>query len=244
MIHKEHRKRMYEKLSNSEALHDHELLEILLFGAIPRVNTNLTAHNLLAKFGTISGVFNATYDQLVSVEGIGKKTAWHIICIGECMRRASYGYTGFAVLKNVKDFKNFVIARMRNRGSEVLEFYFLNKTGKVFSVKTFSNDNQNMVQVGMEEIAHALATEKPYGLLVAHNHLSGNSLPSDNDKQFTMEVTTMCSISNVNLYDHCIYASDNDIYSYRLSGELEDLKKECNLKNLLNEHFANVLKKK
>lgn len=243
-MHEGHRMRMYEKLSNPNGLHDHELLEVLLFGVIPRVNTNPIAHNLLDKFGTMSGVFNASYEQLVTVEGVGEKTARHIVCVGECMKRAANGYAGVTVLKTIGDFKKFIVARLRGLDREVLEFYFIDKGGKVFSIKTFSNYEQNTVSLGTEEISRILASEKPHGLLVAHNHLSGSCAPSDNDDRFTIRISALCSIHNTRLYDHYIYASDKDVYSYYNAGELEGIKKNFNFNTLLENHIANDLQKK
>ena len=59
MLHDGHRRRMYEKLNNGDDLFDHELLEILLFGACPRINTNPMAHALLERFVSISEIGRA-----------------------------------------------------------------------------------------------------------------------------------------------------------------------------------------
>ena len=67
-MHEGHRRRMYEKLKNDSLLEDHELLEILLFNAFQRKNTNPIAHALLDRFGTLSGVFGADYNKLITVD--------------------------------------------------------------------------------------------------------------------------------------------------------------------------------
>ena len=59
-----HRRRMYGKLKSGDSLYEHELLEILLFNAFQRKNTNPIAHALLDAFGSIAGVFNAEVEQL------------------------------------------------------------------------------------------------------------------------------------------------------------------------------------
>lgn len=243
-MHEGHRRRMYEKLKNDGTLLDHELLEILLFSAYPRINTNPIAHNLLEKFGTLSGVFNASVEQLVSVNGVGESTALFIKCVGECKKRTANESVGIAVLKSVKDFKNFVAVRMRGKTAEVLEFYCLDKNGRVQSIKSFTNDNQNTVEVGTEEIMRVFVTEKPNGIVIAHNHLSGNGVPSGNDDRFTMQVQLLCSINNVNFYDHCIYASDTEIYSYRSVGELAGIKENFNFKDVMDERIELFSKKK
>lgn len=243
-MHEGHRKRMYEKLKNDGTLLDHELLEILLFSAYPRINTNPIAHNLLEKFGTLSGVFNASVEQLVAVDGVGESTALFIKCVGECRKRTANEAIGIAVLKNVNDFKSFVTVRMRGKTAEALEFYCLDRNGRVTSIKSFTNESSNMVEVGTEEIMQVLVTEKPTGILIAHNHLSGNCAPSGSDDRFTMQTQLLCSINNVKFYDHCIYASDKEIYSYRSTGELERIKNKFNFNDIINDRIELFSKKK
>ena len=74
-MHEGHRKRMLTRLEQGGALQDHELLEILLFNAVPRKNTNPLAHELLAAFSSLEGVLGAGTEELMSVKGVGPETA-------------------------------------------------------------------------------------------------------------------------------------------------------------------------
>ena len=88
-MHEGHRKRLIQKLlDKKEVLSDHELLEILLFFAIPRKNVNEEAHRLIDDFGSLKNVLNVDADTLESVEGIGEKSAVFLSLIGEIYRRA------------------------------------------------------------------------------------------------------------------------------------------------------------
>lgn len=236
-MHQGHRKRMYEKLKNGDTLYEHELLEILLFNAYPRVNTNPIAHALLNTFGSISGVLNAEVDELCAVEGVGESVALYLKCIAECTKNTSQNSAGVANLKSYEDFKNFVRLRLRGKTEEVLELYCLEKSGKVKKIFKFTSNEQNKVQVYTEKVANVIATNKPYGLLIAHNHLNGSSEPSSNDDRFTTEVQVMCSMNNVQLYDHCIYASDKDIFSYFTSGKIDKIKREYSFERLVGERY-------
>ena len=80
--HDGHRHRIIEKLDSGN-LCEHEILEILLFNAIPRRNTNELAHRLLAAFGSVRGIFSATVAQLKTVDGVGENVAAYLRCVGK-----------------------------------------------------------------------------------------------------------------------------------------------------------------
>lgn len=233
MGHEGHRQRLYEKLDSGSFLHEHELLEILLFNAYPRVNTNPIAHALLDAFGTIKGVFGATVEQLKSVQGVGDGVAHYLKIVALVAQRAYSDGAGEIFLKNYGDFKNFAATRLRNKTAEVLEIYFCEKNGKVKYIFSRTDSDKHGVTLNREELSALIATQKPYGILIAHNHLTGSSSPSAQDDAFTAEVQLLCNLNKVTLYDHCIYSSDNDVYSYFCMGRIDKIKREYNLSNIL-----------
>ena len=83
-VHGGHRSRMKEKMMHfgDQIFDDHELLEMLLYQAIPMRDTNPIAHRLLATFGSLEGVFQATKEELVLVDGVKEKTAELILSVG------------------------------------------------------------------------------------------------------------------------------------------------------------------
>lgn len=76
-LHKDHRKRLRKRYAEEgiDFFEDHNVLELLLFYALPRVDTNPIAHRLISRFGSLSGVFSASEDELCEVEGMGKASA-------------------------------------------------------------------------------------------------------------------------------------------------------------------------
>lgn len=236
-MHEGHRQRMYEKLMRSDSIYDHEVLEILLFNAYPRMNTNPLAHRLLDTFGTLNDIFKADVNELMGVEGVGKNVALYIKLVGLCMAKTDRAVTGITYLKSYADFKNFVALRLHAKSSEVLEFYLLEKSGKVKNIYSYSDKDPGQVGVKSEEVARILSANKPYGLLVGHNHLSGNCAPSDADDRFTMELQVICSVNNVRLYDHCIFAGDNNVYSYYSAGKIDEIKELFSFKNVVDTQY-------
>ncbi len=242
-MHEGHRQRMYEKLKNGDNLYEHELLEILLFNAYPRRNTNPIAHALLKTFGSISGVLSAEVDELCTVDGVGESVALYLKCIGKCvLKEDKPKRPAVAVLKSYEDFQTFVKLRFRGKQEEVLELYCLEKNGRIKKIFTYSTNDGNQVEVDTDRVANVIATVKPYGLLIAHNHLSGSSAPSANDDNFTGAVQLMCSMNNVNLHDHCIYAGDNNVYSYFLSGRIDKIKRNYSYDKLVGSGYKNFNK--
>lgn len=232
MVHEGHRQRLYAKLDSGSYLHEHELLEILLFNAYPRINTNPIAHALLDAFGTVKGVFEATVEQLKSVEGVGDSVAHYLKIVALVADNAYSGVNGEIFLKNYGDFKNFTATRLRKKTDEVLEIYFCEKNGKVKYIFSRTDSDKHGVTLDREEIASLISTQKPFGILLAHNHLTGSSEPSAQDDAFTAEVQLLCNLNKVTLYDHCIYASDNDVYSYFCTGRIDRIKADYSLSNL------------
>ncbi len=235
MIHEGHRKRMNEKLAAGELLQEHEKLEMLLFNAYPRRNTNPVAHALLNTFGSMKGVFEAELKDLVAIEGVGESVALYIKCVALCCKTA-YGADGEEeeYLKNYGDFKRFSAKRLRGRTSETLEVYFLEKSGKVKYIFSRTDSDEHKVSLKREEIPSVIAAVKPYGMLIAHNHLTGGSSPSPRDDKFTSEIQMLCDLNGIILYDHCIYASDNDIFSYFGEGRIDEIKSKYNLNAIID----------
>lgn len=219
------------KLENDEnALYDHEVLEILLFNACPRVNTNPIAHALMERFCSMSEILNASTEELKTVKGVGDAVADYLRTVGLCYKRMG-GIEGVAMLKTLGDCKKFVSMRLRGKTEEYLELYFTEKSGRVKRIYKYTSSDRNKVSVNTDEIVGLIA-KKPYAILVAHNHLNGSAEPSVNDDAFTKKLQLICSMNNVVLLDHIIYA-DERLYSYNDSGKLDAFRKTFSLTNAI-----------
>lgn len=230
-MHEGHRQRMYSKLESGENLFDHEILEILLYAAFPRVNTNPIAHNLLDRFGTLSNVLSASKAELKSVENVGEQTANFLGCVGECCRRVGKTET-LAKIATYGDFKHFAEMRLKGRTDEYLEFYLLDKCGNVLGVYSYSSAKSNAVTIKLDDIARSIARVAPATLLVAHNHPNGLPKPSDEDVKFTKAIQIVCNMHGVDFRDHLIYA-DGGFYSFLDDGIMDEIKYKCSLDKLI-----------
>lgn len=222
---------MCAKVKEGDRLYDHEVLEIILYSVIPRTNTNPIAHKLLERFCSVSEIFKAEVEELKQVEGVGENTAVFLRTLGMCIERAGCA-EGAAVLKTLGDCRSFVTMRMHGRPEEILELYFLDKSGCVKRIYTYTSADRNKVVARADEIIKNIALVKPYGLLVAHNHLNGSAEPSGNDEIFTAQIQLICNMNNVKFWDHLIYA-DGKYYSYKDKDRLDNMARKYSLNNVL-----------
>lgn len=234
-IHSGHRMRMIEKLVKSQTiLQDHELLEILLFSYIPRKNTNDIAHRLLRTFGSLENVINASVDKLMTVDGVGRKTATEIVLLGEIFSRINANRTDNSNT-NVFSFENVkkeILSYFDNLNLEQFIVVLYDSKYRKITVLKFNDKDSNSVTADLSEIAKALAVNKPYCVIIAHSHPSGRALPSSIDDLSTVKFNILCSTHGVILSDHIIVAK-NDVYSYFRENRLNYIRENFNIDNLL-----------
>ncbi len=233
-LHDGHRLRMYEKLKNTK-LAEHELLEILLYNAVPRKNTNELAHTLIMKFGSLEGVCSASMEELQKIDGVGVQLAGYLFLFGELVRR------GIEVEKNRERFTGrftphtfmpFVKKIYKDVPFEVVDLYLLDGDGYVMKKQRFSIESISKVQVEPEEISAFLITEGASGVVMVHNHPIGEAVPSNADDVMTKNCQILCSTHNRLLCEHIIYAP-NGMYSYYLSGRMKEISENYSVQKVL-----------
>ena len=231
--HEGHRLRLIKKLEKG-ILEEHEVLEALLFNAVPRRNTNDLAHRLIAKFGGIRDMFAASISELQSVDGIGLQVASYIKCIGVFYEKyyapKATMYEGEFVWEN---FLAFVKEEYRKVDHEVLDLHFLDKNGKVFTKKRFSAQDSFHVELDPNEVAKCILELQPSGMVVVHNHPHGTAEASETDDQMTVKCQLLCSFHNVLLCDHIIY-SKQGVFSYYLSGRMKKISKSYSMQSVID----------
>lgn len=232
-IHAGHRERMLKKLiDNSDNLLDYEVLEILLFSMLPRVNTNPIAHKLINTFGGIRNVLSASVTELCAVNGIGEKTARQIRVLGVLFERVLREKNSNTRLTCFDVVKKEVFELFENQVEEKFYLFLLDANYKKISVFDFCNDNSTSVNAEVTDIAKAFALYKPKHAIIAHNHTSGLIEPSENDDLSTKKINLLCMAHGVNLADHVIY-SNGSVFSYSREGRLDEIKKKADLNALL-----------
>lgn len=224
-LHAGHRARLLQRLMEHEdSLQDHELLEIILYNAIPRKNTNEIAHALLNQFGSLSGVLHANTTALSSVPGVGPSTAAYLQCIEVVHERSMAAPVPYyPSTYNFAEFSEFLGKRLRSLRFECIELYAADHMGKIYAVERYSSHDEMTADLPPAELNKFIAKYMPKGILVAHNHLGPNSEPSRCDDLFTRRLLAVCELNEIKLLDHIIVGSSS-FYSYYLNQRMDYIK--------------------
>lgn len=232
-MHEGHRQRLYDKFSrDTKALSDHEILELMLFPLLPRVNTNAIAHDLLSAFGDLNGVLGATEKQLCTVRGIGSSAARSLAVIGEAFRRQGGVVRKKPKIMRLHDVKEIVRELFEDCDTEKVEMLLLNASRRLMLVKTVTDYKIDSVGIPPMEIAETLVSVKPRSVIFAHNHPSGSAQPSLEDDRATGMLSALLSMHNVSLFDHIIYAK-GEIFSYFMQTNMKEIYEEFKFENLI-----------
>ncbi len=220
-IHKDHRQRVKDRflkegLENFDDLH---ILELMLFYCIPRRDTNIIAHNLLDRFGSLPNVLDATHDQLKKVEGMGSGAATFIRFLSELERVSEIRRNGtFEIVNSTEDVGKCFMAHLGKLRNESVYIMCLDAKNKVLSVEKVCEGSVTSVNVPMRAIIERAIATNATAMILAHNHPSGLAFPSEEDIKVTYDVAKNLQGIDVMLLDHMVI-SDGDYISMVQSGQ-------------------------
>lgn len=207
-IHAGHRSRLRARAIADPSLStfsDHEILELLLFYSIPRADTNAIAHRLISRFKTLRGVFEATPEELATVEGIGENSALLLSLIPAVTSR-------YLISRQVKKVK---LTKTEKLGEALMPFFvgkrdetvyalFLDKNCQTISCDMIGEGNLNAVSFNAEKIIRFATLKQAKYVVLAHNHTSGFANPSDQDMATTRRLRKLLAAAGIVLLDHFI----------------------------------------
>lgn len=201
-----HRARLDNK-SNTvgfENLEDHEQLEKFLFAVERRRDTNKIAHNLLNRFGSLYGVLTASAEDLVSVEGVGKRMAQVLHDIYDFMGSAERSKPNFKVFNTTEDIGEYAKTLFYNKLTENLYMISLNSQYMAYRFNNLSKGNGRETPVYIPEILRLALRNNAYAVVIAHNHPSGDLTPSQADIDVTIDLYKAFKAIEIELVDHII----------------------------------------
>lgn len=220
-IHDGHRQRLKEEfLARPSSFPDHKVLELLLFYANPRSDTNETAHLLLEHFGSLAGVLDAEPADLIKVDKVGNHAVVLLKAVKEiagrylCDRSSMEG-----IIRSSRDA--YTVLRPYFFGATCERLCVLCTDGKrkMLGVRQVSEGDVNAVQIIPRLVAGAALSLNAAGVILAHNHVSGLAYPSPEDQIATLELRKALAGVGIELLDHVIFV-DGDMVSLKDSGLL------------------------
>lgn len=219
-IHEGHRKRMKERFMKSglEDFAPHNVLELLLFYSIPRGDTNPIAHRLIDTFGSLSGVFDATPEELMKVSGVGESTAILISMIPQMARKYLEDKADAVnVVGGCGDIGAYLLPKFIGRTNEALMMVSIDNKNKVISCSVVAEGTVDSAKVSRRKVMEEAMKVKATRVILAHNHPRGVAVPSAEDVAMTREIGRLFAQVGIELVDHIIIA-DDDYVSMAASG--------------------------
>lgn len=224
-VHDGHRARKKEQFRTHglDAFADHEALELLLFYAIPRVDTNPVAHRLIERFGSLDGVLSAPPEELEKVDGVGESAATLLSLILPLVRRS----------RMTASKKPVILGTTQAAGEYFVDLFFgmreerlyeacLDAKGKLLRCAKVADGSVDAVSVNIRVIVENALKCGASAVVLSHNHPSGVALPSADDNATTLAVYDALHTVDIRLLDHIIVA-DDDFVSIRDNGLLPPL---------------------
>ena len=218
-IHDGHRRRFKEEfLARPDSFPDHKLLELLLFYANPRGDTNPTAHALMDQFRSLAGVLDAQPEALKEVPGVGDHAVTLLKAVKELSGRYLAARTSLEdILNSTEDVYRLLRPYFFGAREELAYVVCLDGKGKCLGVRKVGEGSINAAEITTRKVAEAAMTLGASRIILAHNHTSGLALPSVEDKATTAYLGRVLAGLGVELADHMIFV-DDDMVSMRDSG--------------------------
>jgi DNA repair protein RadC len=201
-----HRARVRERVMKSgvEAMADYELLELLLFYSIERVDTKPLAKRLLERFGTLGDIFAADPAQLREFE-IDQKTMIHFRAMREVGRRlAERKVKDMPVLTNWQQLIDYCHAALAHEKTEQFRILFLDRKNVLIADEVQQRGTIDHTPVYPREVVKRALDHNAAALILVHNHPSGDPKPSRDDIEMTKEIRKASEALGISIHDHLV----------------------------------------
>ena len=207
--HEGHRERLKQRCLDEglDNFCDHQVLELLLFYALPYQDTNELAHRLLDTFGSFSGVLNADYSELLRVKGVGRHTAALLAFMPDLLRRYQMDQFGPRPnLRNLSQAGEYCCAMFLGHSYESFYMLCLDLQGNLNRAALIGEGTINNVPVYPRIAVETALRHRAAAVILAHNHPGGSPQPSREDIVLTEKITQALATINVPVLDHLIVA--------------------------------------
>lgn len=219
-VHSGHRQRLKDQFltHGMDPIHDVNVLELILFYAIPRQDTNPIAHRLLNTFGSLAAVFDATPEELMERGGLSKNAATLIKLIPAAARRQQLSRSScHQLLDSTQKCGDYLVPFFFGATQEEVYLLGLDAKCKVLGCVKLSTGSVNSAGLSIRKVVECALNMKASSVVLAHNHTSGIAVPSQEDIRTTKSISHALDLVGVYLADHVVVA-DEDYVSMAESG--------------------------
>ena len=217
-----HRSRMRVRLltAGPDSVADHELLEMVLFLALPRRDTKPIARALMTRFGSFANAVTAPLPDLRGIEGLGDAGAAALKTIqAAALRLMRSEVINRPVLDNWKTVMAYLTAVLSRERVEQFRILFLDNRNRLLADEAQARGTVNHTPVYPREVVKRALELNATALILVHNHPSGDPSPSRDDIEMTRLISIAAAALSVTVHDHVI-VGNGQWYSFRQEGTL------------------------
>jgi DNA repair protein RadC len=219
---KDHRARLRERFMSggAGALPDYEMLELVLFRAIPRQDVKPLARRLLDRFGDFNGVLSASPARLKEMHGVGDAVIQELKIVEAAAHRLSRARVmGRRVVSSWQQLLDYCHATMSHRETEQFRILYLDRKNTLIADEAVAEGTVGHVPVYPREVVKRALELGASAIILVHNHPSGDPTPSQDDIQMTERVRVAASALEISLHDHIVIGKSREV-SFRSDGYL------------------------
>lgn len=219
---RDHRKRLRARFlsGGADAMPDYELLELLLFRAIPRQDVKPLARRLLEQFGDLNRVIAAAPARLRGVDGVGEAVIVELKLAEACAQRmARARVLHRPVISSWQSLLDYCHTAMSHRETEQFRVLFLDRKNVLIADEAQGEGTVDHVPVYPREVLRRALELNASALILVHNHPSGDPTPSEADIAMTNSINTACGVFSISLHDHIVIGQSREL-SFRSAGLL------------------------
>jgi DNA repair protein RadC len=206
-----HRDRLRERAlaGGPGALPDYEVLELLLFRAIPRGDVKPLAKQLIARFGSLGGVLGASVEELKTVAGVGAAAALDLKLVHEAaLRSGREAVAKRPVISSWSALLAYVKTALAHEAREQFRVLFLDKKNQLIADEVMNRGTVDHAPVYPREVVRRALELSASAVILVHNHPSGDPTPSAADVDMTRQVAEAARPLRIAVHDHLVVARD------------------------------------
>lgn len=213
-----HRQRLRERFLRGEGVDmaDYEALELLLTYSIPRRDVKPLAKKLIKEFGSFAGVISASPEKLIKITGVKENSAVLIKFIEFSAKKLSWQnlcFENVPYISSTDALIEFCRCSMGYSEVEILRIIYIDAKLKVLASEVLQKGSISSVNINPRDIVCRALNKNASGIIIVHNHPTGDPRPSNNDIEATKRVKQACDTVNITLHEHIII-TPSDYYSF------------------------------